>query len=271
MRAATIHPDQKGRVLMLAGEASSGMDPAAFESLRERYEYDSWRQVEPDRERLQVWRFFLSEVAFPGWRPERIQTVAPHAPWPRSLQSIWSQEERDGVLSSIFVSECPSTAAARVLLLQTLGEFQAVLERQPGPGDVTFGLANETVLLMGVANLVLIVRNAGPEVASMRNLAAELERHLAGRPEPGGKVVPEIQIFAGAELRPGAALAPLVLEASDPLDRPLWFKLFSRSGEVQQERDRLVFRPDGAGPHEITAYALNENGGVATRRLVLSG
>src|SRR5205823_2070603 len=108
------------------------------------------------------------------------------------------------------------------------------VERRQGPGDVAFGPPDETVVLAVLANVVLLVRNAGPEVISMRTVASELERHLAGRPEPNGKIVPEIQIFAGGQLGPDAAIAPLALEASDPLGRPLWFKLFSRTGEVHE-------------------------------------
>lgn len=225
---------------MAARETPGGMNDLAFEYLRDRYEYDSWRVAEPKDQQRHVWRFFLSEPALPGWSQERIQAIPPQPPWPRSLQSVWSDDKDEGAFASVFVFECAHTTAAREILLRSLATFQGVLERRNGPGDIALGTPTDTIVLLALANVVLIVRNAGPKVVSMTNVAAALEQYVGGRPEPGGKVVPEIQIFAGGDVKPDAAVAPIALEASDPLDRPVWFKLFSETGEVQERR-----RPSG--------------------------
>jgi len=108
------------------------------------------------------------------------------------------------------------------------------------------------MVLLAVAKVVQVVRNAGPKVVSMSDVAAALGQCVGGRPQPSGKVVPEIDILAGGDVKPDAGVAPIALEASDPCDRSVGSKLFSKTGEVQEEGDRLVFRSTASGPHEVT-------------------
>jgi hypothetical protein len=96
--------------------------------------------------------------------------------------------------------------------------------------------------------------------------AEDLERHLRARPEPGGPVAPAInQLTAGAPHADGTI--PVALDASDPLGRPLWFKVFGRGGEALEQNGELVFRPYGRKPWELTVFAINENGGSSAKAL----
>jgi hypothetical protein len=256
---------------MTSGQASQANDGAGLADLQQRYGYETWRDTRPPGEHLHVWNFFLGEAILRGWRAQRIQTIDAQPPWPRSVQSVWAPERGDGVLANILIFECPERTAARDVLMRALGQFEALLERRDEPGEVAFGPKEETVLLFAVANIVAVVRNAGPEVVSMSDVADLLDRRISERPEAGGPVVPEIQIFAGAEPKPGAKAVPLAVETVDPLGGPLWFKLFSPTGEVVEEDGRLVYRPEASPPHEITLYVINEHGGTASRTLMLGG
>jgi hypothetical protein len=89
-----------------------------------------------------------------------------------------------------------------------------------------------------------------------------VEGRLRSRPEPGGAVVPTIERLAAGERLPGGAFR-IFLNASDPLGRPLWFKLFGSGGEIVRQAGELAFRPYQAGRSELTVFAINENGGVA--------
>ena len=62
---------------------------------------------------------------------------------------------------------------------------------------------------------------------------------------------------------------PLIVDAVDPLGRPLWFKFFARGGEVLLEEGQLVYRP-AAGTQAITVVAVNANGGTTSQDLELT-
>ena len=44
------------------------------------------------------------------------------------------------------------------------------------------------------------------------------------------------------------------------------FKFFSRKGEVRCEDERLVYRPDEAGPQEVAVFAVDPVRRAATQR-----
>ena len=104
----------------------------------------------------------------------------------------------------------------------------------------------------------------------MAAVARQLDVRPAHAPEAGGRVIPDIdRLAAGTGLPDGAV--PISAEARDPLDRPVWFKIFSSGGEVLMRDGQLVFRPYGPGRHELTVFAINENGGVAEETISLGG
>jgi hypothetical protein len=243
-------------------------DDGKLDFLRARYEFEAWGRGERPEESLFVWRYFLTPRDLPGYRPERIEAREAEEEWPRSIRSLWRSEDDPEALLDALVLEADARDSARDLLLRTLGQFQAILERREGIGDVAFG-AGEGALVFALANLVIVLRTAGGKPPPIAQVAQHLEREVRSRPEPGGKVVPEISKF---DAEPGdRETLRLVLEAADPLDRPLWFKVFSVGGDVHAREGELVFLPydDGRNEVEVTVFAINQNGGAATRSLRL--
>ena len=166
----------------------------------------------------------------------------------------------------MLVSECPDRGSARPALLRTLGQFQAFLERREGVGDIAFAAAGDGAVTFVVANLVVLVRVVDGPPTPMIGLAHDVERHIRARPEPGGRVAPEIHELTAAAPQPDGTIL-IDVEADDPLGRPLWFKAFGHRGEAFDRNGELTFRPYGPEPWDITIFAINENGGSAERAL----
>ena len=238
--------------------------------LRERYDFAGWSDPGQPPETLFVLNYVIAPSDLAGYRAERIEELGASEGWPRSARSLWRSNDDDEVLIAVQVFEADSRAAARETLVQGLGQFQAVLEPDEEVGEVAFATPVRGAVVFALANLVGLVRAAGGSHESVAAVARQLEVHLRTRPDAGGRVVPDIdRLAAGTELPDGAV--PISAEARDPLDRPLWFKFFSSGGEVLMRDGQLVFRPYGPGRHELTVFAINENGGVAEETITLGG
>lgn len=240
-----------------------------LEFLRERYGFEAWSRAGEPAEALFIWKYFLSEGDLPGYKSERIDETEAGEGWPRSIRSLWrNQDDPEAVLSAL-VFEADARDSARALLLRALGQFQAILEPREGIGEVGFA-AGEGAIVFALANLVIVLRTAEGKPVSMAGVAQRLEGQIRTRPEVGGKVVPDIEELALGPERPDGTL-PLSLRAVDPLGRPVWFKLFTAGGEALEREGELVFRAYGPGPRELTVFAINENGYAATQSLSPSG
>jgi hypothetical protein len=263
VRAAAEHEKEA-----VSGMSTQERSKASF--LQERYDFAAWRDPGQPSETLFVLNYLIAPSDLAGYRSERIEELAASEGWPRSVRSLWRSKDADDVLIAVEVFEADSRAAARETLVQSLGEFQAVLEPDREMGEVAFATPARGAVVFALANLVGLVRAAGGSHESVAAVAGQLDVHLRTRPDAGGRVVPEIErLAAGPELPSGAV--PISVEARDPLDRPLWFKIFSSGGEVLMQDGQLVFRPYGPGHHALTVFAINENGGVAEETISLGG
>lgn len=238
--------------------------------LHERYDFAAWRDPGQPSETLFVLNYLIAPSDLAGYRAEHIEELDASEGWPRSVRSLWRSKDADEVLIAVEVFEADSRAAARETLAQSLGQFQAVLEPDEEVGEVAFATPVRGAVAFALANLVGLVRTAGGSHESVAAVARQLDVHLRTRPEAGGRVVPDIdRLAAGTGLPDGAV--PISAEARDPLDRPVWLKIFSSGGEVLMRDGQLVFRPYGPGRHELTVFAINENGGVAEETISLGG
>ncbi|MBV8224756.1 MAG: hypothetical protein JO232_06150, partial [Verrucomicrobia bacterium] len=91
------------------------------------------------------------------------------------------RDESGNELLAIDVFVCGSVKGARDQMLEVLGDFQSgVVERDAGkgtPGEIAFALGDTMVLFVRL-NLVVLVRNAGPKVVSVRPACRALDTRL---------------------------------------------------------------------------------------------
>ncbi len=250
------------------------MSESQIEHLSRHFEYESWRGRTTLGENLFVWKFTLFGDEFPGWRPYRIQSLQTPG-GPRSLLSIWQpSEDKANTLFSVDTFECASRADAQELLLRTAGEFQSPLlrrEPQSAVGDVLFTVPGNTSALYARANLVVLLRNAGQETIPVADFARRFDQDLTRRPESetatGHPIIRRFQA-ANEVVRTGTSV-PLDVEASDPRNRPVYYKFFSGLGEVTEHDGRLRYQSQSAGSETITLFVVNANREVARQALHL--
>jgi hypothetical protein len=97
------------------------------------------------------------------------------------IRSIWRHGESDKELLSVDVFVCASVKAAHDQLIEALGNFESnAVERRTEKnalGEVAFALG-DTMMLFSRGNLVVLIRNAGPKVVSVRAIARGLDALL---------------------------------------------------------------------------------------------
>lgn len=250
------------------------MDARSLAQLQERYSFDEWKGRSTLQENLFVWKFFLTGSEIPGWRPHRIQFVQPDG-FPPSIQSIWTQandknaDDTGSKLLRVDAYECASRSAAHEFLTELLGEFQSPeikRDDQTSVGDVAFTSDGGYNVLFARANMVLLVQNAERELVPVADVAGGLDAELTRRPSPDDHAVVPLfeRVVVAAEAKTGQRV-PIVLEASDPLDRPLWFKFFTTLGEVVLDGGQPLYTAADSGQDQLTVYAINENRGAASQ------
>jgi hypothetical protein len=238
--------------------------------LEKRYDADRWRNTSRLTENLFLWRFLLTGRELPGWRMDKTRSIALTGT-PPLIRSLWRRGESEETIS-VEVFECASRLAAHRHVVDVLGTIQSTaIERDEGEvGDVAFVTSPRTLVLFARANVVVFVRNADGPTRPLYDAALDIDRHLITRPEPGGPVAPEIRQFAigmPSEVVYAGVAVPVTLSATDPLDRPVAYSIWSRLGQVRLENGGLIYEATTAGTDLVTAYAVNETAGVATAEI----
>jgi hypothetical protein len=156
--------------------------------LEERHEAATWQRRIKHADRL-VKAFALEGTELRGWTLQRTQRD--DGGKPAALHSLWSRDPAGRTLLAIDVFECKSVAAAHDQLLEVLGQMQSgVVARQTGksvPGDVAFG-HGKAMALFARANMVVLIRNAGPTVVPVDAIARTFDALVIkrlGRKPPG--------------------------------------------------------------------------------------
>lgn len=150
------------------------------EELKRRFNYEAWSHEDQAEERAVLRNISLSDIESPDWGAIRIQRMAAKN-FPPYVRSMWQPRAAGtDVLVRVEVYECDSIQAAREFLLRLLGEFQSnQIERgEDVAGDIAFVYPGETMVLFSRSNIVVWLRNAGPEVVSVTFLAKRFDAHL---------------------------------------------------------------------------------------------
>jgi hypothetical protein len=145
--------------------------------LEQRYGASKWHgRGTRGRRVLKNFTFEGSEIF--GWTLERARRDEETPP---AIRSLWRHGESAGELLSVDVFECASVKAAHDQLIEALGNIESgVVERRTeksAAGDVAFGL-RDTMVLFARANLVVLIRNAGPTVVRVGAVAREIDKLL---------------------------------------------------------------------------------------------
>lgn len=232
-------------------------DEEYLEHLKQRHAYDNWRGINALAEELFIWHFFLCGNEFTGWQALRIQTVeSPGSP--PYITSIWQGPDEDKEqLLNVDIFECASRPTAHQWLLERLGEFMSPLIQRREDiqiGDVAFAGPEGTQILFARANLVVSMSNGGADLVQVNDLASALDDRLIHRPDSTGlKVTAEI-------LPPDFALsdgsAPIAPGPFGSLEGKRWYKLFSVSGQISSDGNRLRYESTTAGAHEVTTFSV---------------
>jgi hypothetical protein len=146
--------------------------------IEQRFDASKWYgHVERSRRVIKNFTFDGSEIL--GWTLERVQRD--ESARPLAIRSLWRQGESTSELLAVDAFECASVKAAHDQLIEALGNIESnAVERRTGKnaaGDVSFGL-RDTMVLFARANLVVLIRNAGPTVVRVDAVAREIDKRL---------------------------------------------------------------------------------------------
>lgn len=233
-----------------------------IKELRARLGFDD-EPSEPQGEALLVWQFFPMEAGLPGWRPEKVRRLDIEGR-PPVTRSAWRPGDEQDVALMLDTYECADSADARDWLLRVLAGVQSTAYgrmQDEMPGDLAFGMPEGGAMVFARANLVCQLRNGDRTIRPVNEPARSLDRWVAEPPQEGGRMPPElVRVQAGAA-EGGAEGVTIQLEARDPADRPVWFRLSAPSGGLSIVDGLPRYQPErDAAPATITVAAIGPGG-----------
>lgn len=154
------------------------MQPEQRRALERRYRTAEWRGRSRHAKRAPK-SFRVDDWKIPGWLLQRMRRD--DLAQPKLIHSVWRNEDRGTKRVVIDGFACPSVEAAHDQLIEALSEIESeFIERQEGKtavGDVAFAVRGAMVYFAR-ANLLLLIRSAGPESAPVENIAHYLDKSL---------------------------------------------------------------------------------------------
>ena len=241
------------------------------QSLKEKYSFKSWSDSNDEGPNTFIWKFFLSGNEIKDWNIYRNQNLD-SGDNVNTIISQWEQSEskRGDRMLRVEVFESNSLENSRETLLRCLANFESPeisIDKDGQIGEISFGHgSNNYMKLFLRANLVIAMNSLGSEMSSVAGLAGDLDSYInQDRKDTASEVNPRIESFSleDKELTVGSSTA-LSIEATDPLERPLWYKFVSQLGEIDTVDGQLRYKAVSKGTDLITATAINENNGSAS-------
>jgi hypothetical protein len=159
------------------------MHAAQKEFLEERFAVKTWLGHSASGRHL-IREFHFAGTELKRWKLLKLKETEEAAN--KVIRSMWSRGDNTDELLSVDVFLAISVKGAHESLLEALGNMQSgAIERRTEkntPGDIAFGLAN-TMITFARANLVVVVRNAGPAIVPVSNIARDLDSEIKRRLE----------------------------------------------------------------------------------------
>ncbi|MEO6446822.1 MAG: hypothetical protein ABIZ91_17015 [Gemmatimonadaceae bacterium] len=155
-------------------------DPGLLAILRERYRFAEWSEgTGGAKDPLRVTPLRGTEL--PGWRLERGSTSTPR-PGVSLVRGMWLSLAGNDRLMDLELFECDSASAARLLLLELLGDMQGPPANRLPPdalGDVAFNVGADLTIMFVRANVAVRLRNAGRNTTGLTAEAGAIDALLS--------------------------------------------------------------------------------------------
>ena len=245
-----------------------------FESLKEKYNFESWSTLNNQEQKLFIWKFFLSGNEIEDWSIYRNQNFDSDSGI-HTIISSWEnlQFKRKDRMLRLEIYQCNNLHESRETMLSCLANFespQIIRLENKTIGEISFGTdGNDHFTLFIYANLVVVLSSCGTELFPVTDLAKRIDNYLSkDRGDDKSKVNPTIEKFLSrdSEITVGSSVQ-LDIGASDPLDRPLWYKFESHIGEVELIDGYPQYKALKSGVDSITLTVVNENNGSTSQKI----
>ena len=196
------------------------MDKQLAAFLIKRYDAQAWLKPEPLPTNVFVWHFVPAQL-----QPQDVQQyLTPSDDEKSQIRVTESTYAKGDVLLHVTTYECDSRAAARQQLLSVLGEFQGpVLERKDVAGEVSYSVPRDISAVFVRGNVVVVGRNGGPKLTSVKPLLKKLDDILTKQLPPETRTLDKLEPPAENE----------------------WIQIVAEGAEVQLSKGRPVLRGKG--------------------------
>lgn len=196
------------------------MDKQLAAFLTKRYDAEAWLKPEPLPTNVFVWHFDPAQL-----QPHNVQRyMTPSDDGKSQIRVTESTYPKGDVLLHVTTYECDSRAAARQQLLSVLGEFQGpILERKDVAGEVSYSVPRDVSAVFVRGNVVVVGRNGGPKLTSVKPLLKKLDNMMTGRLPPDSHTLDKLKPPADNE----------------------WIQLVAEGAEVVLSKGRPTLRGKG--------------------------
>jgi hypothetical protein len=242
--------------------------------MADRYDINKWK--DNSTKNLFIWQYFMGGHELAGWQLKEVR------PWEvntdKVVQYYWENSSDKDEKIKIDIIECPSWLIAQQQLLELLRRHMHVHLPEAGKKEIRVGdaaYAGEGAepqhLLFVRANIVVVLNSIGRKKVPVAKTALQLDNLFYDKPllkVTGVSPVIESFFIDKEDNRiNNQNAAQVIIKATDPLRRPLWYKLLISKGEllVEDSRVHMLFVPGESA--QITLYASNENGDTAEKTI----
>jgi hypothetical protein len=238
----------------------------------ERYDTNKWK--ESSTKNLFIWQYFMGGHELAGWQLKEVR------PWEvkteKVVQYYWENTTDKEEKIKIDIIECQSWVHAQQQLLELLRQHMQIYLPEASKKEIRVGDAAYTGdgqepqhLLFVRANVIAVLNSIGRKKVPVAKAALQLDNLFYDKPllQITG-VSPVIESFfldrQDRKINEQDAVQ-VVIKATDPLRRPLWYKLMATQGEMLVQDNRLHLLPVPGEPAQLTLYTSNENGDTAEK------
>lgn len=242
------------------------------------YDLQKWAGQTETGKHIFIWKFFMRGREIPGWK--LIKIIPDHVYKDRrTLTYMWQKvDSKTEELIRIDIIESHSWRKSHEALLELLGGYQApqlpeASSRKIEVGDVAYAGFGEIMqsVVFTRANMIIRIHSVGKQNVSVVDIAKQMDNLFVTKPKLSEKgVIPEIELFSSERTatKRDESVA-LNIKARDPLDRQLWYKFIAEQGEFFVEDEKVWFLPEKIGQPQLSLFAVNENGFVSGKNLVI--